>query len=44
MWYNVLCFCEGGTALLLNGSETMTADSARLISPLRLAYVGDTVW
>lgn len=30
--------------MLLSGSETMTADAVRLISPLRLAYVGDTVW
>ena len=30
--------------MLLNGTETMTPEAVRLISPLRLAYVGDTVW
>ena len=30
--------------MLLNGTGTMTAEAARLISPLRLAYIGDTVW
>lgn len=30
--------------MLLSGTDFMAADAVRLMSPLRLAYVGDTVW
>ncbi len=30
--------------MLLHGEESMTTKEAQLCSPLRLAYVGDTIW
>ena len=35
---------RGGEILLLLGEQPMTTNEAQLCSPLRLAYIGDTIW